>query len=272
MTIRGKKSLRNAFFRALGPNAATFKAMFDAAPELCLNMKDLRGRFMALNRRNCEVSGIKDEWDVIGLTSADIFPAPYANAYMALDAEVRRTGRPLLDRIIEFPTDRSRNFMVSNLYPLFGPDGKLIGTAHVYTVTSKRDARGFLFHNMRDAADYIMSHLAARLTIAELAGLAHMSPSSFKKAFAATFDMPPGRYILTAHPHGPHQRRAPAARDLEHARRGHRHRLRLLRPEPFHAGVHPRARRHARRLPPPAPQHPLSGLHANSTRSQARKW
>jgi len=198
MTIRGKKSLRNAFFRALGPNAATFKAMFDAAPELCLNMKDLRGRFMALNRRNCEVSGIKDEWDVIGLTSADIFPAPYANAYMALDAEVRRTGRPLLDRIIEFPTDRSRNFMVSNLYPLFGTDGKLIGTAHVYTVTSKRDARGFLFHNMRDAADYIMAHLAERLTIAELAGLAHMSPSSFKKAFAATFDMPPGRYILTA--------------------------------------------------------------------------
>ena len=115
MTEKGKKRLRAAFFKALGPNAATFKAMFDAAPDLCLNMKDLRGRFMALNRRNCEVSGIKDEWDVIGLTSADIFPAPYANAYMALDAEVRRTGRPLLDRIIEFPTDRSRNFMVSNL-------------------------------------------------------------------------------------------------------------------------------------------------------------
>ena len=30
------------------------------------------------------------------------------------------------------------------------------------------------------------------------ASLAHMSPCSFKKAFAATFDMPPGRYILTA--------------------------------------------------------------------------
>ena len=198
MTESRKKRLRAAFFKALGPNAATFKAMFDAAPELCLNMKDLRGRFMALNRRNCEVSGIKDEWDVIGLTSADIFPAPYANAYMALDAEVRRTGRPLLDRIIEFPTDKSRNFMVSNLYPLWGADWKLIGTAHVYTVTSKRDAKGFLFRTMRDAADYIMAHLAERLTIAELASLAHMSPSSFKKAFAATFDMPPGRYILTA--------------------------------------------------------------------------
>ncbi len=34
MTIRGKKSLRNAFFRALGPNAATFKAVFDAARQL----------------------------------------------------------------------------------------------------------------------------------------------------------------------------------------------------------------------------------------------
>ena len=198
MTSRGKRNLRNAFFKALGPNTASFKAMFDAAPELCLNMKDLRGRFMALNRRNCEVSGIKDEWDVIGLTSADIFPAPYANAYMALDEEVRRTKRPLLNRITEFPTDKSRNFMVSNLYPLFDCDGKLVGTAHAYTVTSERKAEGNRFRSMRDAADYIMSHLAARLTIAELAGLAHMSPSSFKKAFTATFDMPPGRYILTA--------------------------------------------------------------------------
>ena len=198
MTEKGKKRLRAAFFKALGPNAATFKAMFDAAPELCLNMKDLRGRFMALNLRNCEVSGIKDEWGVIGLTSADIFPAPYANAYMALDEEVRRTGRPVLDRITEFPTDKSRNFMVSNLYPLFETDGKLIGTAHVYTVTSKRNAKGFPFHTMRDAADYITSHLASDLSIAELARLAHMSPSSFKKAFTSTFDMPPGRYILTA--------------------------------------------------------------------------
>ena len=44
MTEKGKKRLRAAFFKALGPNAATFKAMFDAAPDLCLNMKDLRGR------------------------------------------------------------------------------------------------------------------------------------------------------------------------------------------------------------------------------------
>ena len=34
MTTRGKKILRNAFFKALGPNTASFKAMFDAAPEL----------------------------------------------------------------------------------------------------------------------------------------------------------------------------------------------------------------------------------------------
>ena len=198
MTEKEKKRRREAFFKALGPNSATFKAMFDTAPELCLNMKDMRGRFMALNRRNCEVSGIKDEWDVIGLTSADIFPAPYANAYMALDEEVRRTKRPVLDRITEFPTDKSRNFMVSNLYPLFDHDRKLIGTAHVYTMTSERNSKGHPFRSMRDAADYIMSYFASNLTIAELAKLAHMSPSSFKKAFTATFNMPPGRYILTA--------------------------------------------------------------------------
>lgn len=197
MTIAQKERLRQRFFRAAGPNTAAFKAMFDAAPGLCLNMKDLKGRFMALNRRNCEVSGIKDEMDVIGLTSADIFPPKYANAYMALDAEVRRTRQPILNRVTEFPTDKSRNFMVSNLYPLIDADGRLIGTAHVYLVTDSADSEGRRFNRLREVADHIAHHYAQNLTVESLATLAGMSSSAFKRAFSSTFNTSPGKYILT---------------------------------------------------------------------------
>jgi len=59
MTTRGKESLRAAFFKGLGPNTGSFKAMFDAAPELCLNMKDLRGRRQHRGFRQAQRAGMK---------------------------------------------------------------------------------------------------------------------------------------------------------------------------------------------------------------------
>lgn len=115
MTLRQKNELRASFFRNLGANSEIFKAMFDEAPLLCFYMKDAKGRIMALNRRNCDVCNIKNEWDAIGLTSRDIFPSPYADDYMSLDKEVLSTGKPVIKRITQYPADRSMSFMISDV-------------------------------------------------------------------------------------------------------------------------------------------------------------
>jgi hypothetical protein len=135
-------------------------------------MKDRQGRFMALNRRNCEVSNIRDEWDVIGLKSSDIFPAAYANTYMSLDREVRETGHPILNRISEFPTDQSDNFMISNLYLLKNAVGETIETIHVYIIASKFDIEGDRYKRMRAVTDHIVSHLQDDVQLETLASIA----------------------------------------------------------------------------------------------------
>lgn len=198
MTDRAKRILRDKFFKALGPNAATFKAMMDAAPLLCFYMKDAKGRIMALNRRNCDVCNIKDEWDAIGLRSDQIFPAEYAEDYMALDKEVLATGKPVLQRITEYPADRSMNFMISDVYPLRDASGRLIGTARAYRLTSDTRAAPGRYGRMRAVSCYISEHYAEPLNLPNLATLAGMSLSCFKRLFTVTFSMSPGRYILTA--------------------------------------------------------------------------
>lgn len=107
MTLADRLRLRDRFFKEIGPNAATFKAMFDAAPLLCFYMKDLKGRIMAINRRNCDVCNIKDENDAIGRSSFELFPRQYAESYLALDQEVIATGLPVIGRITQYPADRS---------------------------------------------------------------------------------------------------------------------------------------------------------------------
>ena len=196
MNKRQKIELRNAFFAKVGTNAAIFKAMLDAAPLLCFYMKDLDGRIMALNRRNCEVCNIRNEWDAIGLRSNELFPEPYASDYMALDHEVLKSGKPVLGHISQYPADRSKNFMISDVYPLKDANGQIVGTARAYVLTAQGSNRRY--GRMRTAITYIEEHLAEEILLSDLAALAGMTVTSFKRQFEVTFKMPPGKYLLRA--------------------------------------------------------------------------
>lgn len=197
MTRREKKRIRERFFAAVGRNAEAFKQLFDCAPSLCFYMKDLKGRIMALNRRNCEVCNIKNEWDAIGLRSDEIFPEPLASDYMSLDREVLATGKPILGRITRYPADRSMNYMISDVFPLFDGDGAMIGTARAYRLSASIGDASMRYDRMQGIVRYINDNYRSDVPIGALAEVAGVSISGFKRAFAKAFHMPPGRYIET---------------------------------------------------------------------------
>ena len=191
LSRKQKEKLRRDFFRALGPNTDVFKQMLEMTNDICLNLKDAHGRIMALNRRNCEVCGIKNEWDAIGLTSTDLFPPVYAETYMALDEEALKSKKPILNRTTAWPADRSRDFMISNLYPLRNVRGKVIGTAHAYRLSRDTGPNAGRYLALRQAADYLAEHYAEKITIESLAALSGMQPTTFKKTFREVFGETP---------------------------------------------------------------------------------
>lgn len=196
MTLKEKKALRNRFFAKLGTNAETFKLVLDAAPLLCLCIKDIQGRIMALNHRNCEVCNIRDEWDAIGLRSDEIFPAVYAEAYMTLDHEVLQSGKPVLGRITEYPTDRSTNFMVSDIYPLKDRRQRIIGIVRAYRIVSTKQEDNFdRYGQMRQVSKFITEHYAEDIQLSDLVALTGMSLSRFERIFSETFNTTPLRYL-----------------------------------------------------------------------------
>lgn len=197
MTTAQKKRLRAQFFRELGANGEAFKAMFDEAPLLCFYMKDAEGRIMALNRRNCDVCNIRDEWDAIGLTSRDIFPSPYADDYMTLDREVLSTGKPVLKRITQYPADRSMNFMISNVYPLRNTRGKIIGTARVYRLSSDNGDNTLRYGQVRNVSQFVEKHYSEDIRLEQLISLSGMSKNTFIRAFSDIFNMTPWHYLTT---------------------------------------------------------------------------
>jgi AraC family transcriptional regulator len=49
---------------------------------------------------------------------------------------------------------------------------------------------------LRQATDYINDNLARKLTLAEIAGVAHMSPHHFTRSFKAATGLSPHQYVI----------------------------------------------------------------------------
>ena len=197
MTLRERKKMQRDFFEAAGPNTAAFRALIDTLPDACFYMKDLDCRIMALNRRNCEMCNIKNELDVIGMRSDEVFTPADAESFMALDLEVQRSRKPALNRIETHPADKSTGFTVSSVYPVKNSDGDIIGTMRLYRVVTSHDALPEWHGRMKNVIAYIQEHFVEDISVEALAKLTGSSVSQFKRIFTKTLEMSPGKYIVT---------------------------------------------------------------------------
>jgi len=183
------------FFKAAGPNAATFKAMMDTLPDVAFYMKDAEGRIMALNKRNCDFCNIHNELDAVGRRSVDIFPPALAQDFASLDRTVLRTGRPLVNQASDHNADWSSDKHVKSIFPLYNGNGRCIGTTCLYYKSAPAQSSPDWHGAMKPVTDYIQSHYTEDVSAEKLASMAGMPESSFRTRFSQVFGISPGRYI-----------------------------------------------------------------------------
>ena len=190
-----QKRFVEAFFRRAGPAARTLAAMFDKSDDVCFYIKDLKVRIVAINRSNCELSNFRDCWDAIGRTSDELFPPVKANSYRQLDYEVLESGKSVIGRVTPYPADDSRRFMISDVHPIRGTDGRIIGTTRVFRLSTAEGLDIDHLGPMRRVFDHIHTHYADDLPLPQLAALSCLCESSFRRAFAKVFGTTPAKYI-----------------------------------------------------------------------------
>lgn len=197
MDKRERKKMQAAFLEAAGPNAATFKAMMDVLPDVAFYMKDREGRIMAMNKRNCDNCNIRDEIDVVGRRSIDMFPHLLAQDWAHIDKTVLRSGKPLLNMATDHNADRSHDKHVKSVFPVYDGSGRCIGTTCIYyTIHSAQDAPNW--HGvLKPVTKYIQAHYHEAISVDELAAMVRTSPSNFRLQFSRTLGISPGCYITT---------------------------------------------------------------------------
>ena len=191
------RRLQEAFFKAAGPNLMLLKEMFDRLPNVASYIKDAEGRFMAINRRNCEQCGFQREEDVIGKRSCDIFPKKIADYIMARDRQVLRTGLPIVGRRELRTAANAADAISINIYPVRDLRGNIIGTACCYHRTEHAPSTIPNAEKIGEAVDYLNRHFAEAISIQDLPGRVGLSTATFYRIFAQTTNATPNAYLTS---------------------------------------------------------------------------
>ncbi len=101
--------------------------LLDTSEEI-IYFKDLDSRFVRVSL-GCARANDMTQAELVGLSDADLFDAEYAAETLADEAEIARTGRPLLNKQeCHRRPGRDEIWVSSSKFPLFDPDGQIIGT------------------------------------------------------------------------------------------------------------------------------------------------
>lgn len=91
--------------------------------------KDLRGRFLLINRTLANALKVESPADALGKSDFDFFTGEHANQAFADEQEIIRTGRPLRDKVEkETWPDGHITWASTTKMPLFDKRGRVIGT------------------------------------------------------------------------------------------------------------------------------------------------
>ncbi len=137
------------------------KALLDGIPDMAW-LKDLKSRFIAVNRPFAEASGYSMKF-LQGKTDLDIWPRNLAESYILDDEEVIMTGHPKRSEDPMIKADGSHAWIETIRVPIMDADGRVIGTSGVgRDITERKFAEQELIRYQDQ-----LRQLASELTLAE---------------------------------------------------------------------------------------------------------
>jgi len=172
--------------------------LFDYLPDTCLYAKNLRGQFVMVNQTLVELLGLENPDEIIGKTDYDFSSRERADRYIAEDARVVRSAKPLTDQAWLIPDSKGLlKWYFSSKIPLFGEKGEVIGIAGVMRDVEKAGTLLGPYREMGEALSYVIRNYGEKVDVKHLARLVHLSVSQFDRRFKRLFQMPPKQFILS---------------------------------------------------------------------------
>lgn len=195
-SVAERLAARQAYFSALAPESC-YHQLFALMPGVTFFAKDRESRLMAANPHFYRRFGFSCEEDLVGLDDYALMPPRLADHFRKDDAEVMRTGKPKLN-IAElfFNAQGIPDWYITHKVPVFDREGRVIGV--MGTSQSYAEAKTVLqpYLAIDRAVTWIRQNYRRKITVAQLAEHAHLSPRQLHRKFIETFGISPLAFVL----------------------------------------------------------------------------
>lgn len=180
----------------LSPEAAGLAALFDHVPDTAFFVKDLAGRYVAVNRSLAERVGLKEPSQLVGRAVGEFFPVALAARYAAQDAAVVKTGHAIRDRLeLHWYPRRRPGWCLTTKLPWRDVSGRILGLVGI-----SRDLRApgdseMIPGSLAATLEYLESNFSEPVSPAGLASRAGLSPVRFARLIKRIFRITPSQLI-----------------------------------------------------------------------------
>lgn len=175
---------------------AALQELFDQVPDVAFFVKDAGGKYVAVNQSLVSRHGFRERVQVIGKRPSDICPGDFGGVPARQDADILRTGRPLIDHLeLHWYEPQRPGWCLTTKLPLRNADGQIVGLIGV-----SRDVRAAIPASdippgVADALTAFEQSFDEPVTPASLARQAGLSPSRFARLIRRVFGVTPSQYI-----------------------------------------------------------------------------
>ncbi len=173
------------------------EALFDDLEDVVFFIKDECGRYVLVNRTLVTRCGLVRKSEVVGRTTADVYPAPYGQQHRQQDLQVLQTGAPIKDKLeLQMYAHGSPGWCLTNKVAIHGDDGQVVGmTGLSRDLNPPRNDAGRL-PGVSRTIDYINAHFDERLRVEELAKMADLSVYQLEQRMKRIFHVTIGQFIM----------------------------------------------------------------------------
>ena len=180
----------------LAAGLALVEQLFDHLPETVFFVKDLEGRYLAVNRSLVERCGLAGKEQLIGRHVREIFPQNLARHYAEQDEKVIRTGRAIVEHLeLHWQAHRRPGWCLTTKIPVRNGAGDILGVIGI-SRDLKTPGERAIPATLSRALSHLETHFSEPLSPGKLAELAGLPPVRFARHIKRIFRLTPNQLIL----------------------------------------------------------------------------
>ncbi len=182
--------------RGLAAELATVEELFDHVPDTAFFIKDLSGRYLAVNQSLVERCGLREKRELLGRHVREVFPREMADLYASQDELVARTGRPVVEHLeLHWYARRRMGWCLTTKLPMRDADDRVVGVVGISRDLRAPGDSSTIPASLASTLEYLEEHCDEPISPGSLAVRAGLPAVRFARLIKRIFRITPNQLI-----------------------------------------------------------------------------